>query len=1625
MPVEPLRLPVQGNRTVMFYPSGDEFPDKVQLAFERSDTQEVILRAVGFNMVSSAIEQTLALRLKLDPMDVQRVIAEYWKWADTIEGLPKDATTAAPRFTPMFNLRQRRMMQPSAEALTYNAINDAAGVVDVLRKKISAEDTVLEWDAKLLPFLACLDLDFHNPDAVEKPNDQELDSLGHGLSPTPVCWWRTQGGGLHAVYVVTVEDRFTAEELAVGAAAWLLTDTTVLRAKGSVEVKTSTRHPGSEQKGKRCGPVIVTAPDHSFAVLARFSRTEATQDEITEILEHEGLEKGSRLDHSYCLIDPKHASTGEPIHVGEEGLYCHSCHARLGNGFMSWGYVRKRRGFSVEGDRSLAPIRSAFEKMVHVSHVDYLFAGLFPQLPEAFREILYRSQLKLQTKDEDPLDPRVELAFKPFFFVRGADGWLHADTLLPVGKALTPADVGVLPSCVRYNEEEGTFPPVQAQVSVHINNGRIPGWVPILPYQFEPIYYVHNEDEYSVDHVRCYPKRRTTRDRVTYVPQKSRMPQERAEELISEYFPGINLLYLKVLMIAAGCAESGVSGVPMLWATGPTEAAKTTTIRIVTEMYGESFNNVSGVKEDRLDQVFGDAMNRTRLIVFDDFAKNSAEYQRLHTFVIRLNRGGHTYYKNYVGGTTPPLNNAVIFTDWRIPAFFAHDPQFGRRVHLLRLDNRLAVGWDKIGRMAEDWWKKTPELTQAANSLHSWIVDTHFPPGDTESFSNKMARLGVPKLEDEIGSSDTHEAVTQLVVELIEKMASSPESDLVHQKRSGRGVRSIDWNNPATVGPICALLVDSLGKGAGSSRGRMDDDHIYTPDNLKHVLDPFQLKLPKMYDFKEGVKSIEFEIRTWGKQSFIRLVEGGRPVRSRARAMNQELFNTWPPVLREPLRDPLTQGPQTTELVLSEADSEEIVVLDDNQTIATGPLIVHLDFESQSACNIKKRGSYVYSQHPSTRVMCAAIRVDGRRIFWTETQFNLTMPPGVEYEWGLDFLRDLATDPAGCIIVPHNVSFERAMWVNCLKLPEPTAWRDTMDRTLSKGLPAGADEAGITILGMGKDIAGHAFIRKIWGPNKRGELPPLTDYIIQNIINYNFRDTDIGYGITEKFGLDMVPAWEQEVCDLHHKINHFGIHVDRDFASTLRDFDAEFKALAGARVEAITRDPETGISAITRTDLSRNAFMREQLNMNLPQEWQLKTMQMASLEAIIEEAEEEPDLFDSQVIEVIKCRLTVTRAALAKVEKALDTISADGRAKAQLRYYGAATGRWSGYQIQPQNMKRPSEDFDLPAAITAVESKDKEKFLELCKDEPPYELLGSLVRGVLTPAPGNVFVVGDFASVEARGVLWLAGDEEGLMEYRRKDEADEKHPDGKDPTVPDSYQILAGDSIFGCNPISVTKKQRGAGKIGQLACGFGGGANAVDRMAAPLGVDLAAVGKTSQDIVDAFRAKYPKVKNIWYECQRAFSTILQSNRTTVMDVGRLKFVKYNDRVELILPSGRPITYWNARMERDPYDNYGQQVIVYDNAVRGKTLKRRTYGGKIYENAVQGFCRDLLADVLVRTDKAGAPIAFHVHDEAVLEVATQHGEAWRGWLQTCMRAAPSWAQGMPVFATPELMVRYGK
>jgi DNA polymerase len=73
--------------------------------------------------------------------------------------------------------------------------------------------------------------------------------------------------------------------------------------------------------------------------------------------------------------------------------------------------------------------------------------------------------------------------------------------------------------------------------------------------------------------------------------------------------------------------------------------------------------------------------------------------------------------------------------------------------------------------------------------------------------------------------------------------------------------------------------------------------------------------------------------------------------------------------------------------------------------------------------------------------------------------------------------------------------------------------------------------------------------------------------------------------------------------------------------------------------------------------------------------------------------------------------------------------------------------------------------------------------------------------------------------------------------------------------------------------------------------------------------------------------------------------------------------------------------------------------------------------------VQGLCRDLIADAMLRLEEQGYPVIASVHDEVISEVPL--GEGTVDEMVRIMCELPEWAKDFPLAAEGKESVRYGK
>ncbi len=194
----------------------------------------------------------------------------------------------------------------------------------------------------------------------------------------------------------------------------------------------------------------------------------------------------------------------------------------------------------------------------------------------------------------------------------------------------------------------------------------------------------------------------------------------------------------------------------------------------------------------------------------------------------------------------------------------------------------------------------------------------------------------------------------------------------------------------------------------------------------------------------------------------------------------------------------------------------------------------HLDFETYSECDIKKSGGFVYTQHPSTEVICMAYAYDNDKpVLWLP---NEPLPDFLKVESHGDF-------HLHC----WNSGFEYDVISNVMNLePAPLEfWTDTAALASVMSLPAALEKCG-KAMGIPRDKAkddrGNHLVKKsgLCKPvrNKRNTDPKLLwelyEYCIQDVIAERY--------IGSK--LQPLSDLERQVWLLDQKINLRGMQID-------------------------------------------------------------------------------------------------------------------------------------------------------------------------------------------------------------------------------------------------------------------------------------------------------------------------------------------------------------------------------------------------------------------------------------------------------------------------------------------------
>lgn len=690
------------------------------------------------------------------------------------------------------------------------------------------------------------------------------------------------------------------------------------------------------------------------------------------------------------------------------------------------------------------------------------------------------------------------------------------------------------------------------------------------------------------------------------------------------------------------------------------------------------------------------------------------------------------------------------------------------------------------------------------------------------------------------------------------------------------------------------------------------------------------------------------------------------------------------------------------------------------------PKIMSVDIETYSGVDLSKAGVYKYAESPDFEILLLSYAFDERKVY----TLDLTRAPLQKT------IAQALTDPE-ITKTAFNANFERTCLERYLGVPmPPEQWDDTMIRSAELGLPMSLAAAG-AVLGLPEDKRklqeGRSLIQYFSKPCKATKanggrtrnLPEHDPEKWDHYKTYNAQDVETEREIRKQLARYRIEKSERTLWCIDQRINDRGVLVDRQLAENAAQADADIKNALKTEAKRISglENPNSPVQI--------KRWIREKTGT------EVESLDKRVIGEVRDQLQDHPEV--SRFLD-IRSQLAIT--STAKYNKMLECAGSDDRVRGISQFYGASrTGRWSGRNVQLQNLKQnkmPDEDLDIARRL--VRDGDTEA-LGLLYD--PAQALSELIRTAFIPKPGYKFIVSDFSAIEARVLAWLADESWRLDVFNGS---------GK------IYEASA-EKMFNLPPGSVKKgnPMRQKGKIAELALGYGGSVGALKAMGA---LEMGLSENELKPLVDSWRAANRNITKLWWavdkcakNCVRygdpqssqgwgvkqkydvyhegryAGSTLAVSRDQAISAVRFRENELYNDMDEyeaelaeasrknlrmrmdnmlmrILLPSGREISYAKPKVEDDE--------LSYEGRIQAGGWGRiETYGPKLVENIIQAISRDCLAESMKRLEENGIDIVFHVHDEVICEVkeGVWHAED----IAAIMGRPISWAPGLPMRA----------
>ena len=600
--------------------------------------------------------------------------------------------------------------------------------------------------------------------------------------------------------------------------------------------------------------------------------------------------------------------------------------------------------------------------------------------------------------------------------------------------------------------------------------------------------------------------------------------------------------------------------------------------------------------------------------------------------------------------------------------------------------------------------------------------------------------------------------------------------------------------------------------------------------------------------------------------------------------------------------------------------------------------IVTLDFETFYAkgYGLRKYTTEEYILNPQFQVIGVAIQIDNGKPVWYA---------GEQASKGID-----AIDWSNTMLLCHNTQFDGAIlkWVFG---KQPVAYLDTLCMARAKhGVEAGGSLKALAeryqIGEKGEEVLQALGMR----------LEDFPEHQLRQYGEYCKNDVRLTYDLFKILSKDF-PLPEIKLIDI--TLRMFILPILRVNQKLLKERLNELKeektSMLKGLMDALGCETEEAVRKKLASNIQFANILKEMhipVPMKISPTTEKETYALAKTDAGFIALQES----DNPVLQELCAVRLGTKSTIeeTRIQRFIDIGTRNnGLLPIPLKYYGAHTGRWAG--------------------------SDKVNFQNL----PSRDVKKKALKNAILPPPNHVVINADSSQIEARILVWLAGQHDQVELYRQ----------GKDV-----YCDFAS-RVYKKTITKKNNKERAVGKTCILGLGYGTGhikLKGVLKLNA--GIEVNEI--ESKRLVKLYREVNHEVVKLWDECDRALRDIAS------WPADRLPYYLGSGKCLLVepkgikLPNGLYITYPNLQRGKDGFEYKSRRGTI------------SIWGGAVVENVVQALARIVIGEQMIQINEKYRP-ALTVHDAVVCVTTKATAQESLDYIMGIMSIAPTWAEDLPI------------